>query len=172
MPLTSRTKRPLTYPASNSQRSQSWCVCVLKMGPFLLSNSSSLPPQTKFPRCNCKTPPPLSTTSLDGALARALGNGVSILLSFGLLSSSPQPCLSISMDSPSSVRSSPPVYLTDKNANCYEDEEHGEMRVNASRMVTNEGIVEEAWEVVYESFLDTTRRHRWSPETWLVSSKL
>lgn len=146
---------------------------MLKMGPFLLLNSSSSPPPlTKFPRCHCKTPPPLSTTNLDGALARALGNGVSVLLSFGLLFSSPQPCSAIYTGSPSSVRSSPPVYLTDKNANCHEDEEQGEMRVNASRrVVTNEGIVEEAWEIVYESFLDTTKRHRWSPETWLVSFK-
>lgn len=37
----------------------------------------------------------------------------------------------------------------------------------APESLTNEGIVEEAWEIVNDSFLDTAR-HRWSPDTWLV----
>lgn len=35
-------------------------------------------------------------------------------------------------------------------------------------VVTNEGIVEEAWQIVYDSFLDTGR-HRWSQESWQVT---
>lgn len=47
---------------------------------------------------------------------------------------------------------------------CREDERvaNTETRPEA---VTNEGIVEEAWEIVNESFLDAGR-HRWSPQTW------
>lgn len=33
--------------------------------------------------------------------------------------------------------------------------------------VTNEEIVEEAWQIVNDSFLETGR-HRWSPDSWLV----
>ncbi|KAG7536190.1 PDZ domain [Arabidopsis suecica] len=33
------------------------------------------------------------------------------------------------------------------------------------QLVTNEGIVEEAWEIVNGAFLDT-RSHSWTPETW------
>ncbi|XP_058199130.1 carboxyl-terminal-processing peptidase 1, chloroplastic isoform X4 [Rhododendron vialii] len=36
----------------------------------------------------------------------------------------------------------------------------------APESITDEGIVEEAWEIVNDSFLDTGR-HRWSPDTWL-----
>ncbi|KZV51062.1 carboxyl-terminal-processing peptidase 1, chloroplastic [Dorcoceras hygrometricum] len=36
--------------------------------------------------------------------------------------------------------------------------------------VTNEGIVEEAWQIVNDSFLDTGR-HRWSPDSWLEKKK-
>lgn len=33
--------------------------------------------------------------------------------------------------------------------------------------MTNEEIVQEAWQIVNDSFLDTGR-HRWSHDTWLV----
>lgn len=36
-----------------------------------------------------------------------------------------------------------------------------------SQLVTNEGIVEEAWEIVNDAFLDA-RSNTWSPETWQV----
>jgi carboxyl-terminal processing protease len=35
--------------------------------------------------------------------------------------------------------------------------------------VTNEQLVEEAWEVVNESFLPDAGSHPWSPEMWMVS---
>ncbi|CAI9087909.1 OLC1v1022105C4 [Oldenlandia corymbosa var. corymbosa] len=141
----------------------------MMMKPFLLSNLSSPPPLINSHRLQCKSPPPLSADHV-GALTRILRNGVSIVLSVGILLSSPTPCLSIAIDSSPSVRSSPPVYLTEKDANCREDEAQGERTVDNSdtpQMVTNEGLVEEAWEIVYESFLDTSQRHRWSPESWL-----
>lgn len=149
------------------------------MGLFLLSNFSS--PPISSPSLTTFThykPPPLpssaaiATTADNKTLTRAICNGVSILLSFGLFFSSPQPSSSIAhaLDSPSAIRSSPSVSMTERNSSCREDEEE-EKRANTSQVVTNEGIVEEAWEIVYDSFLDTTNRHRWSPETWLVSSR-
>lgn len=33
--------------------------------------------------------------------------------------------------------------------------------------VTNESVVEEAWQVVHENFLDA-RHHSWSADAWLV----
>jgi hypothetical protein len=35
--------------------------------------------------------------------------------------------------------------------------------------VTNEQLVEEAWEVVNESFLPDAASRLWSPEMWMVS---
>ncbi|GAV79583.1 PDZ domain-containing protein/Peptidase_S41 domain-containing protein [Cephalotus follicularis] len=37
-------------------------------------------------------------------------------------------------------------------------------------VVTNEGIVEEAWQVVNDTFLDTTR-HRWTQQTWQLKKE-
>ncbi|CDP17322.1 unnamed protein product [Coffea canephora] len=106
-----------------------------------------------------------TTTPDDKILRQVLCNGVSILLSCGLLLSSPPLSFSIAnaFDLPSLVQSSIPASDASSITNCREDEE----RQEDSGLVTNEGIVEEAWEVVYDSFLDTTNRHRWSPETWL-----
>lgn len=39
----------------------------------------------------------------------------------------------------------------------------------SSASVTNEDIVEEAWEVVNESFIGDAGHRAWSPEKWLVS---
>ncbi|KAA8514986.1 hypothetical protein F0562_018227 [Nyssa sinensis] len=91
--------------------------------------------------------------SLIGALTGAI--------SFGLLISSPS---SIALDSPSFQRSPPSTELS-PNEYCRE-EEREERSETAPELVTNDGIVEEAWEIINDSFLDTGR-HRWSPETWL-----
>uniref|UniRef100_A0A803MDM4 C-terminal processing peptidase n=1 Tax=Chenopodium quinoa TaxID=63459 RepID=A0A803MDM4_CHEQI len=82
-------------------------------------------------------------------------------LSFTLLLSPP---LSIAADSPLLDQTSS---LSD-DAYCREDEREfgAEMEFSAPKLKTNEGIVEEAWEIVNESFLDTGRS-RWSPESWL-----
>uniref|UniRef100_A0A803MV64 PDZ domain-containing protein n=1 Tax=Chenopodium quinoa TaxID=63459 RepID=A0A803MV64_CHEQI len=81
-------------------------------------------------------------------------------LSFTLLLSPP---LSIAADSPLSDQSS-----LSSDSYCREDEREfgAEMELSAPKLKTNEGIVEEAWEIVNESFLDTGRS-RWSPESWL-----
>lgn len=89
---------------------------------------------------------------LIGALAGAL--------SFSLLISSPSSMavdsavLQLQKDSP----------LTEY---CQEEDEVGAEVEMSPAVVTNEGIVEEAWEIVNDSFLDTSSR--WSPDKWLVS---
>ncbi|XP_059664713.1 carboxyl-terminal-processing peptidase 1, chloroplastic isoform X2 [Cornus florida] len=82
-------------------------------------------------------------------------------ISFGLLISSPNS--SIAFESPSSIQSSSSSTTTEY---CREEEIREERYEKAPELVTNEEIVEEAWEIVNDSFLDTGR-HRWSPEIWL-----
>ncbi|KAL3520194.1 hypothetical protein ACH5RR_018343 [Cinchona calisaya] len=142
------------------------------MGHFILSNPLlSSPPLTTFSRY--KTPVATSSTRIpdNKTVNRAFSNGLSIFLSFGLLFSSP-PSFSLSiahaLDWPSAIRSSTSVSLMEKNPGCREEEEQEERTViSTPQVVSNEGIVEEAWEIVHDSFLDTTNRRRWSPETWL-----
>lgn len=106
------------------------------------------------------------TNENNNCLSRALSNGFSIILAFGLLFSSPLPSLSsVSVNSTSSIQSSPSVSLLESSASCREEEEPE--TANSPKLLTNHSIVEEAWQIVYDSFLDTTTRHRWSPETWL-----
>lgn len=77
-------------------------------------------------------------------------------LSLGLLLSSPS-SLAIESPSPPTV----PEY-------CREDEGDVIAEPGAPEPVaTNEGIVEEAWEIVNDSFLDTGGRS-WLPENWKV----
>lgn len=58
------------------------------------------------------------------------------------------------------------LFPLSSSEHCREDEFEYNTE-SGSPEVTNEGIVEEAWEVVNESFLDAAH-HRWSPETWKV----
>lgn len=171
---------------------------VIRMRLFLLSNLSSspplpppslpqsLPPALLPTKLTLSTNLPLSSCNVDitianiasstdtnennNCLTRALSNGVSVILAFGLFFSSPVSALSsVAVNSPLSIQSSPSVSLLESSASCREEEE--EETVNAPKLLTNHSIVEEAWQIVYDSFLDTTTRHRWSPETWLVSVK-
>lgn len=54
---------------------------------------------------------------------------------------------------------------------CREEENYADLKLTGDTVsVTNEGIVEEAWQIVNDSFLDTGR-HRWSPDSWLEKKK-
>lgn len=90
------------------------------------------------------------------ALVGALGGALSV----GLLVSSPS---SIAIESsPVSVQVQPP-----SSEYCREDEGEVIAESGPEPVATNEGIVEEAWEIVNDSFLDTGRPS-WSPENWQV----
>ncbi|XP_041027149.1 carboxyl-terminal-processing peptidase 1, chloroplastic isoform X3 [Juglans microcarpa x Juglans regia] len=137
----------------------------------LSSSLPTIPPspsETRKPQILCNN---LTTThgiSADWAKKSLIG-ALSGALSFGILFSSP---CSIAFQSPT-VQSPPPPppsssSLSTKHDSsselCREDERLVKAETGPE-VVTNEGIVEEAWEIVNDSFLDTGR-HRWSPQTW------
>lgn len=94
---------------------------------------------------------------------KAVINVLTGALSFNLLLSSP-----LALESSSSVQSVPPSPSPSPSLTCHEGEDAAESeprQVVANK--TNEGIVEEAWQIVNDSFLDTGR-HRWTPQNWQV----
>ena len=96
----------------------------------------------------------------------SIGTAVTgVALSFGLLLSSPTP-LSLATDSSAAIEHSP-LPSSPSTEVCEEDEREFRAEAAAPNLATNEGIVEEAWEIVNDSFLDTVH-HRWSPDSWLV----
>ncbi|TXG47814.1 hypothetical protein EZV62_027108 [Acer yangbiense] len=97
---------------------------------------------------------------------KALVNLLTGALSFNLLLSSPS---SLALESPSATQTltppSPAVSLYD-DCRQGDDAEPPEEADKESQTLTNEGIVEEAWQIVNDSFLDSAS-HRWTPENWL-----
>lgn len=89
---------------------------------------------------------------------KAVINVLTGALSFNLLLSSP-----LALESSSSVQSVPPS----PSLTCHEGEDAAESEPRQVVAKTNEGIVEEAWQIVNDSFLDTGR-HRWTPQNWQV----
>ncbi|PON41740.1 C-terminal-processing peptidase S41A [Parasponia andersonii] len=122
----------------------------------LLFCHTSIPLQHSQIISNSK-PPPFLIPNFD--LNKTLIRILSGALSLGLLTSSPS-SNSLALESPSFQ--SP---LSSFSEYCRE-EDLVEDSGPESDVVTNEGIVEEAWEIVNDSFLDTSRLRRWSPETW------
>ncbi|XP_019258490.1 PREDICTED: carboxyl-terminal-processing peptidase 1, chloroplastic isoform X3 [Nicotiana attenuata] len=90
-------------------------------------------------------------------LQQALSTGISLVLSLGLLVSAPNSILAL--ESPSLLESS-------NSLNCPENEVKEVYTTEVSKVVSNERIVEEAWQIVNDSFLNTSPRS-WSPESWL-----
>ncbi|KAH6825583.1 Peptidase S41 family protein [Perilla frutescens var. hirtella] len=111
-------------------------VCIISS----IRNSS---PTTKS-NCSQKIP------SISQALSSTL---ISLALSLGLFCSSPSH--SIALESTTSKQ----------ELNCREDDDYAVDKLTGDA-VTNEEIVEEAWQIVNDSFLDTGR-HRWSTDSWL-----
>lgn len=94
--------------------------------------------------------------TLVGALTGAL--------SFSLLISSPS---SIALESSSLPQSPSPRSIAAED--CRQDYDTEEARSeSAPELITNESIVEEAWNIVNDSFLDYSHR-RWSPDVWEVN---
>ncbi|KAL9263857.1 Carboxyl-terminal-processing peptidase 1, chloroplastic-like protein [Drosera capensis] len=91
---------------------------------------------------------------------------LSISLSLSLTISSPSIALD-SVPAPSPLSSATAAEAVGTEEYCGGEEDEGrEERGGQYRVVTNEGIVEEAWEIVMDSFLDAKGRG-WSPEYWL-----
>ncbi|KAK3024026.1 hypothetical protein RJ639_044128, partial [Escallonia herrerae] len=127
------------------------------MNIFLCNCSSPSPSPPPTTLSHHKTPiPTIATANLPHkTLIHALTAGA---LSIGLLVSPP---FSIALDSPS-VQTTPSA----SSEYCREDETEEKYAETAPELATNEAIVEEAWQIVNDSFLDTGSR-RWSPQTWL-----
>ncbi|KAK7359149.1 hypothetical protein VNO77_01096 [Canavalia gladiata] len=79
-------------------------------------------------------------------------------LSFGLLFSNPS--VSALQSPPSPI---PTLYSSSQT--CRDVEPPQEMLQTPPEVISNEGLVQEAWQIVNDAFLDTGR-HRWSPDTW------
>ncbi|KAK3430783.1 hypothetical protein EUGRSUZ_E02360 [Eucalyptus grandis] len=132
------------------------------MGPLSLLCSSSValspppppsPAQLRAAAAAAATPVPRASSVQRKLTSAALAGA----LSFGLLLSPPS--IAAESSPAPTMRSEPPAVE-------YCREEEGEDGAAAvPERVTNEGIVEEAWSIVNESFLGTGRRS-WSPEAW------
>ncbi|XP_028764726.1 carboxyl-terminal-processing peptidase 1, chloroplastic isoform X2 [Neltuma alba] len=92
-------------------------------------------------------------------LDRTLVGAFSGVLSFGLLVSSPS---AIAFETPSLQTSISPPLTSSEICREFEPEDRAD---TGPEVVTNEGIVEEAWKIVNDSFLDAGGR-RWSQESW------
>lgn len=124
---------------------------------LLCNSSSSLLLSSPSPPTPTKKSPILLTTNNNWVRKTLLGafNGA---LSLNILLSSP---FSLAAESPLQLQS-PSNPLTEQ---CLQEEKLEE--ITGPQTVTNEGIVEEAWQIVNDSFLDAGR-HRWTPESWQV----
>lgn len=133
---------------------------------LLLCNcSASLPPPPSS--LSPPKPPPIllftTTTTTTNSLNwphKTLIGALTGALSFSLLFSSPS---SVALDSSLLTQSQPPPSSADY---CRQEDQTENRYGTAPGLLTNEGIVDEAWEIVNDSFIDTGR-HRWSPDTWL-----
>lgn len=112
--------------------------------PFSSIKASILPKKSSF-------------NSHHKPLQQVLSTGVSFVLSLGLLVSAP---ISIALESPNS--SSEVICRENETEEVYEKD------TQVPKVVSNERIVEEAWQIVNDSFLNTSYRRSWSPESWLV----
>lgn len=133
---------------------------------ILLCNSPpSLTPLSPTPPQKPPLFPPNAAVWAKKTLVTALTGALSITL----LVSFPYP--SLSRDSPSFQPPRPPQFSNPLPDRCTEEEEQQEQEEDKVELkpqfVTNEEIVQEAWQIVNDSFLDTGR-HWWSPQSWQV----
>ncbi|XP_010538514.1 PREDICTED: carboxyl-terminal-processing peptidase 1, chloroplastic isoform X2 [Tarenaya hassleriana] len=134
-------------------------------------SASSAPPPPGF-RSEPTPPPSLNFPEFNNWAKKSVIGALTGALSFTLVFSSPlssfaiDPYLSLKPPSPpdSSLN-----YLKPAPENCRdeEDAESEQPRDDDVRpeFVTDEDIVQEAWQIVNDAFLDTGR-HSWTPETW------
>ncbi|CDY35162.1 BnaA09g17990D [Brassica napus] len=131
--------------------------------PFSSPLSATSPPS--FP----EHPPPskIEYSGLAKIFKKTVIGTLTGALSLTLVLSSPIPSVAASIDPYLSM--TPPSLSPDSSPEDCPNEEEADTEVLEDdvrpQLVTNEGIVEEAWEIVNDSFLDA-RSNRWTPETW------
>lgn len=148
--------------------------------PFSSPLSATSPPATSqsFP----EYPPPsqFDCSVLSKIFKKSVIGTLTGALSLTLVFSSPISSVAAAIDPYLSLN--PPSSSPDSSLNHFdsspedcpnEEEADTEMPDDEIKpqLVTNEGIVKEAWEIVNDAFLDT-RSHRWTPETWQVVKHL
>ncbi|KAJ9135918.1 hypothetical protein P3X46_033039 [Hevea brasiliensis] len=126
---------------------------------LLCNSSSSLLLSSPSPPTPTHKSPIILTTTNNWAKKTLLG-AFTGALSLNLLLSSP---FSVASESPSLQPQSPSYPSNSLTEQCREEENREE--ITGPQSVTNDGIVEEAWQIVNDSFLDAGR-HSWTPESW------
>lgn len=141
-----------------------------KMRLWPCNSSLPLPPSLSHPP---KSPILVIINNNNSWAKKTLIDALTGVLSFTILLSSPT---SLAIHSPpfvqSPVSSDSSLNFSDSSSDSCREEEANELQQRVEvkpEAVTNRDIVEEAWEIVNESFLDTGR-HRWTPDSWQVSS--
>lgn len=128
---------------------------VKKMSIFTSSTSLPFSP-TK--------PPPISAVKPSFPVMGLPQNTLLLagVLSLGLVISPPS-CIALE-----SSRTISSAQLVESSSEvCKEEESEKRGVVTAPELVSNDGIVEQVWEIVNETFLDPSGSH-WSPQSWLV----
>uniref|UniRef100_A0A7N0SWL5 Uncharacterized protein n=1 Tax=Kalanchoe fedtschenkoi TaxID=63787 RepID=A0A7N0SWL5_KALFE len=128
---------------------------------ILTSSQVPTPPKPKF---LCKSAPGGDFPTLRCSEKSAIGV-LGAALSLSLLISQPSFAVGVADASPVRI----PELETGVVEKCAERETEAEDEsfVKAPGVVSNEGVVEEAWRIVNETFLNAAGRRRWSPEAWL-----
>jgi len=135
--------------------------CRKKMNVWLIPSSLSTTPTTlSTPHHHHHLHLPIIPTKLS--LHNTL---LATTLSFGLFFSSIPSSSSASALQPPPL----PIPLSPSSETCLDVELRDITLPTAPEVVTNEGLVQEAWQIVNDDFLDTGR-HRWSQDTWQVTS--
>ncbi|XP_010441586.1 PREDICTED: carboxyl-terminal-processing peptidase 1, chloroplastic isoform X1 [Camelina sativa] len=105
--------------------------------------------------------------SVIGTLSGALSLTLVFSSPLSSVAASDDPYLSLKP--PSSSQDSSLNHFDSAPEDCPNEEEAGDAEMQdddfKTQLVTNEGIVEEAWDIVNDAFLDT-RSRSWTPETW------
>ncbi|XP_038705986.1 carboxyl-terminal-processing peptidase 1, chloroplastic [Tripterygium wilfordii] len=124
----------------------------------LLCNSSSTLPVPPASRTKKHTP----TVLFNKWASRTMTGALTGAISFALIVSLPSP-FSMALEYSSVQVEAPSPFSSLPRESCLDEEQEENTETGP---VTNQEIVEEAWQIVNDSFLDA-RRHRWTPETWL-----
>ncbi|KAJ8762039.1 hypothetical protein K2173_006641 [Erythroxylum novogranatense] len=122
------------------------------IAPLPLSPPTAPPRSVIFTNVNRST----AITAASSWVQKALLKSITGALSVNLLFSSPP---SLSLQSSSVQPQGPPPSSAEF---CLQEQEEEVKAESDSQVVTNEGIVEEAWQIVNDSFLDSGRRRRCS----------
>lgn len=135
--------------------------------PFSSPLSATSPPPLR------EHPPPskIDCSVLNKFFKKSVIGTLTGALTLTLVLSSPAPAPSVAASIDPYLSMTPPSLSPDSSPEDCPNEEEADADVIEDdvrpQLVTNKGIVEEAWEIVNDAFLDA-RSNTWTPETWQV----